>query len=84
MLRRSRHRYGIGTCGAAVGEADGVAALRQRLLAFSIGVEVLLLAIDGGGHTWPGGDACLSARAFGRVTHDWNSALIWEFFAALR
>ena len=43
--------------------------------------EVHLLTINGGGHTWPGGDPYLSERVVGRVTTDWDSALIWEFFS---
>ena len=61
---------------------DGTATTRSRWLGCDGGVEVQLLAIDGGGHTWPGGDAYLTERRVGRVTEDWDSRLIWEFFAA--
>lgn len=44
-------------------------------------VEVTLLRIDGGGHTWPGGDASLPARLVGEATQDWDSTVIWEFLA---
>ncbi|MCP3995630.1 MAG: hypothetical protein GY722_11265 [bacterium] len=43
--------------------------------------EVHLLTINGGGHTWPGGDPYLPERVVGPVTTDWDSALIWEFFS---
>ena len=35
--------------------------------------------IDGGGHTWPGGDSYLVERIVGKVTCDWDSSLICEF-----
>lgn len=44
-------------------------------------VEVHLMAIEGGGHTWPGGAGRFSVRLLGRVTSDWDSSLIWEFFS---
>lgn len=43
--------------------------------------EVHLMTVHGGGHTWPGGDPYLAGRVVGRVTHDWDSTLIWEFFS---
>lgn len=42
---------------------------------------VTLLALEGGGHTWPGGDAYLDADRIGRVNRDFNaSELLWAFF----
>ena len=46
--------------------------------------EVHLMAVEGGGHTWPGGDAYLTENIVGRATSDWDSALIWEFFSGFR
>lgn len=37
--------------------------------------------IDGGGHTWPGGDSYLAERIVGKVTCDWDSSLICEFLS---
>ncbi|MSR59713.1 MAG: polyhydroxybutyrate depolymerase [Planctomycetaceae bacterium] len=42
--------------------------------------EVILYAIEGGGHTWPGYDTMLK-KLLGRSTHDISANdLIWEFF----
>jgi polyhydroxybutyrate depolymerase len=46
------------------------------------GVEVWLYRVEGGGHTWPAGRQYLPKRIIGRVTHDIDSASIWEFFAS--
>ena len=43
--------------------------------------EVHLMKIEGGGHSWPGGDPYLPERIVGRVTADWDSTLIWDFFS---
>ena len=40
-----------------------------------------LLRIDGGGHTWPGGDQYLRPSFIGPVGQDWDSNVIWEFFS---
>lgn len=43
------------------------------------GAEVVLVKINGGGHTWPGGD--INIPLLGRTTHDVDAnELIWEFF----
>ena len=45
-------------------------------------VEVHLLAIDGGGHTFPGGNQLAPGnRSGGSTTRDWNVELLWEFLA---
>lgn len=44
--------------------------------------ELVLLRVDGGGHTWPGGHAYLGQDRIGRVTHDIDSEIIVEFFLA--
>lgn len=44
--------------------------------------EVLLYAVLGGGHNWPGQDAFEPADIFGAISRDINaSEVIWEFFA---
>lgn len=44
--------------------------------------EVLLIEIQGGGHTWPSGSQYLPAAIIGPVCRDFNgNKLIWEFFA---
>lgn len=43
--------------------------------------EVLLYRVEGGGHTWPGGNGVLGERVVGRRSQDIDAtALIWEFF----
>ena len=45
------------------------------------GTSVQLYAIDGGGHTWPGGRQYLSPRIVGRVNRDVDAtATMWAFF----
>jgi len=45
------------------------------------GSEVVLVRLDGGGHTWPGGAQYLPEGTIGRVCRDWSAtAVIWEFF----
>jgi len=45
------------------------------------GTDVELLAVEGGGHTWPGGLQYLSERIIGRTNRDIDaSSVIWEFF----
>jgi polyhydroxybutyrate depolymerase len=47
------------------------------------GTEVVLVRLEGGGHTWPGGGQYLPQALIGRVCHDFDAtALIWEFFKA--
>ncbi len=40
-----------------------------------------LLRIEGGGHTWPGGDTPLPEPLIGRATQHWDGAVIWEFLS---
>ena len=45
--------------------------------------EVVLVRLDGGGHTWPGGAQYLPQMRVGRVCHDFDAtAVIWNFFKA--
>ncbi len=44
-------------------------------------VEVILYAVEGGGHTWPGGLQYLPQSIIGRTSRDFNaSEVIWQFF----
>ncbi len=46
------------------------------------GKEVLLYGIEGGGHTWPGGDSILPQSIVGKISRDIDAAqLIWKFFS---
>jgi polyhydroxybutyrate depolymerase len=60
---------------------DGMTTERTTWTGCDGQVEVTLLRIDGGGHTWPGGDTPLPEPLVGRATRDWDSAVIWEFLA---
>jgi polyhydroxybutyrate depolymerase len=45
------------------------------------GTEVILYAIEGGGHTWPGGLQYLSEAVIGRTSRDIDAdVVIWDFF----
>jgi len=47
------------------------------------GSEVVLVRLDGGGHTWPGGAQYLPEMLVGRVCRDFDAtAMIWAFFKA--
>ncbi len=56
---------------------------REVYRACAEGAEVVLLAIDGGGHTWPGGIQYLPEWVVGWTYSDLDaSEVIWEFFRA--
>lgn len=45
------------------------------------GTEVILYAVEGGGHTWPGGLQYLPERTIGKTSRDINAnEIIWNFF----
>jgi len=45
------------------------------------GAEVVLYAIEGGGHTWPGGLQYLPEFVIGKTSREFNaSEVIWQFF----
>jgi polyhydroxybutyrate depolymerase len=61
------------------GEATGMRAIRETWGPCRQGAEVVLITIEGGGHTWPGGDSrrrFLGPVATGVSAND----LMWEFF----
>ncbi len=44
--------------------------------------EVLLVSIQGGGHTWPGAEKHLPEMDGGKISRDFNAAqFIWDFFS---
>jgi polyhydroxybutyrate depolymerase len=44
--------------------------------------DVTLCTIEGGGHTWPGGQTTMSERTLGPLNRDVSaSEMIWQFFA---
>jgi polyhydroxybutyrate depolymerase len=60
---------------------DGTTTVATRWSDCDGGVNVLLLTVIGGGHTWPSGSPALSERIVGRITHDWGSEVLWDFLS---
>jgi len=47
------------------------------------GTEVILYAVEGGGHTWPGGSSHLRKIIIGKTSRDIDAnEVIWDFFKA--
>jgi len=60
---------------------DGTTVIKKEYVNNIDGTEVILYAIDGGGHTWPGGIQYLPARIIGRTCRDFEAnEVIWAFF----
>lgn len=60
---------------------DGCRALRFCHTGGREGSEVVLLRVDGGGHTWPGSSQYLPKSVIGPVCRDFDAtAEIWKFF----
>lgn len=58
---------------------DGTRVRRER---HAGPAEVILLAAEGGGHTWPGGRPYFLEAVIGRTCRDFDACeAIWEFFA---
>ncbi|HUL32370.1 MAG TPA: PHB depolymerase family esterase [Candidatus Eisenbacteria bacterium] len=61
---------------------DGTSINIAEFMPCSGGAEVRSYAIEGGGHTWPGGVQYLPAAFIGKTSHNLDaSETIWEFFA---
>ena len=61
--------------------ADGCTMTRLAYPNCGHATSVVLLRLDGGGHTWPGGSQYLPERWVGRVCRKLDgAALIWQFF----
>jgi polyhydroxybutyrate depolymerase len=60
---------------------DGTRVRREEYSGGKGGTEVILYAIEGGGHTWPGGYQYLPASIIGKTSKDINAnEVIWNFF----
>lgn len=60
---------------------DGTRAYRETWGPGRENSEVILITVEGGGHTWPGGTQYLPVRMVGRVSRDFSACeVIWEFF----
>jgi polyhydroxybutyrate depolymerase len=63
--------------------ADGTTVTRVSYRGCSEGGDVVLLRVNGGGHTWPGGSSVLSVGIAGKVSREFNAnTVMWEFFKA--
>ncbi len=60
---------------------DGTTVTQSSYTGGLEGTAVTLCAVNGGGHTWPGGPQYLPKRIIGLVSRDFvASEYIWEFF----
>ena len=60
---------------------DGTRVKREVFASCPAGAAVKLAAVEGGGHTWPGGYQYLPERFIGRTSQDVDAnMLIWDFF----
>ena len=59
---------------------DGLTSFRSVYVGCK--ADVQLIRIEGGGHTWPGGHQYFSASKVGRVTRDFGSEVVVDFFLA--
>lgn len=63
---------------------DGMTTVSELWSGCSGDVDVQLLTIVGGGHTWPTGSPALSERLVGSITFDWGSEVLWDFLKSHR
>ena len=81
--RRWANHDGCGTAPVAqpmVDLGDGCTMTRLAYPDCGHGTSVVLLRLDGGGHTWPGGSQYLPERLVGKVCRQLDgTALIWDF-----
>lgn len=61
--------------------SDGTTVKTETYEGCQGGTEVILYAVEGGGHTWPGGPQYSPRLVIGRTSRDFNaSEVIWQFF----
>jgi polyhydroxybutyrate depolymerase len=61
--------------------SDGTTVRKEVYGGCENGAEVVLYAVEGGGHTWPGGLQYLPESIIGRTSRDFDaSEVIWQFF----
>jgi polyhydroxybutyrate depolymerase len=64
---------------------DGTIVFRVSYACTNPGMEVVLLTIQGGGHTWPGASIALPDNRSGKTCRDINASdMIWDFFSRHR
>lgn len=60
---------------------DGTRAQLEIFATCADGAKVVLVTVQGGGHTWPGGFQYLPERFIGKTSRDIDAnRVIWEFF----
>jgi Poly(3-hydroxybutyrate) depolymerase len=65
-----------------VDPGDGTLAFQMSYTSCNPGSEVMLLAIRGGGHTWPGANQLLPENKVVKSSRDINATrFIWDFFS---
>jgi polyhydroxybutyrate depolymerase len=61
--------------------SDGTTVRKETYGGCEDGAEVVLYAVEGGGHTWPGGLQYSPESIIGRTSRDFDaSEVIWQFF----
>lgn len=62
---------------------DGTRTRVERRAGCREGADVILYAVEGGGHHWPGGDEPSRRKPMGNIPRDFDAAgLIWDFLKA--
>ncbi|MBI2653155.1 hypothetical protein HYX00_06825 [Candidatus Woesearchaeota archaeon] len=62
-------------------KSDGTKSIKESYGNCSKDNEVVLLTVNGGGHTWPQGNQYLPERSIGRTSQDFSAnEAIWDFF----
>jgi polyhydroxybutyrate depolymerase len=62
--------------------SDGTTVRTETYEGCADSTEIILYAVKGGGHTWPGGPQYLPRLIIGRTSRDFNaSEVIWQFFS---
>jgi polyhydroxybutyrate depolymerase len=60
---------------------DGTSVRREVYAVSKQGAEVVVYAIEGGGHTWSGGPQYLPVFLVGKASHNLDATqAIWDFF----
>ena len=60
---------------------DSTSTIVERYTDCRDGTEVVLYKVNGGGHTWPGGQQYMSEKLIGQTSRDFNATeTIWQFF----
>ncbi len=62
---------------------DGTRVYKEMYCNGTNGAEVVLYAVEGGGHTWPSGKQYLPENVIGKTCYDIDAnKLIWSFFSS--